>query len=113
MRRGRYTWRFDMPISGSRYSWKEENVRNIPEEPGVYALFDCDELIYIGSSHNLKERFGRYWSTGFEGRRCKQATTKYMREITDLFEQREKELLKEYIYSNGGLPRCNGHGGRL
>ncbi len=96
-----------MPISGSTYSWKEDNVKNAPEEPGVYALFDEEELIYIGSSHDLRDRFLTYWRTGFEGRICKQATTKYMREVMDLYEQRETELLKEYVYSNGGLPRCN------
>jgi excinuclease UvrABC nuclease subunit len=98
-----------LSIAGDLYDWKEENAKNIPEKPGVYALFDAEKnLIYIGSSSNLRERFTGYWNTNFEEDTCKRATKYYKRELTESYESREKELLEEYKkFHNGKLPKCN------
>ena len=97
-----------MPISGKSYPWTENNAKNIPGKPGVYALFNKERiLIYYGSSHSLRERFSNYWNTDFEGDKCKQATRSYKRELTESYKKREEELLKEYEDKHGKLPGCN------
>ena len=95
-------------IAGSYYRWSEENTKNIPEKPGVYAFYDKKNvLIYIGSSSNLRERFRHYWTTNFEEDPCKRATKKYKREFTSNYEAREKALLEQYKREHGKLPKCN------
>ena len=98
-------------IDGSFYEWKENNVKNVPEQSGVYGLFESqseETLIYIGSSSNIRERFLHYWNTGFEEDPCKRATRYYKRELTTNYLTREKELLEQYQREhNGRLPRCN------
>ncbi len=97
-----------MAIKGEIYTWNENNARNIPAEPGVYELLDGSKnVLYIGQSSNLRERFGAYWSIDFEGKRCKQRTKHYRREITGDYIYREKELIGEYKRLNGDLPPCN------
>nr|MDO8098902.1 GIY-YIG nuclease family protein [Candidatus Njordarchaeota archaeon] len=97
-----------MPIGGDFYEWNENNAKGIAERAGAYALYDAaKDLIYIGSSSNLRERFTGYWTTGFEGDKCKQATRCYKREFTESYESGEKELLEEYRRTYGRLPRCN------
>lgn len=96
-----------MPIRGDFYPWTENNVNNIPSRAGVYAFYDSRVLIYIGSSNNLRERFQRYWSTNFQDDTCKRDTTSYKRELTNNYEQRERELLEEYRRQHNKLPRCN------
>lgn len=100
-----------MPIGGKLYSWNEENVNRAPASSGVYAFYDEHrELIYIGRSTNIRERFQGYWNSNFEEDPCKRATRSYRREVTDNHETREAELLDEYRRTHGRLPRCNERG---
>lgn len=80
----------------------------IPEKAGVYALFDENRnLIYIGETTNLGERFQEYQRTDFSEDPCKKATKSYKREYTELHKNREKVLLDEHKRINGKLPKCN------
>lgn len=95
-------------IPGKYYAWSEGNTKKIAEKPGVYALYDEDyNLIYIGSSSNLRERFSQYWATRFGEDVCKRATRTYKREFTAEYEAREKKLLEQYRREHGRLPACN------
>ena len=97
----------------SFYKWNEENVRKVPQEAGVYCLYETTDdmklsLIYIGSSSNLREKFAEYWNTKFSEDQCKRSTKYFRRELTGSYEPREKELLEQYRHKhNGKLPRCN------
>ena len=97
-------------IQGGKYTWSENNAKAVREEPAVYELYADDELIYIGSTGNLRERFAGYLSTNFEGDSCKKATKSYKREYTETeSEARKKErtYLLEFQSQKKQLPKCN------
>ena len=96
--------------AGVRYSFTKQNVDNSPASRGVYALFDGDELIYVGRANGetvtIRSRLQRHFS-GEEGQ-CTQMATHYMVEVCANPVEREAELLKDYQWEhNGWRPRCN------
>jgi hypothetical protein len=96
-----------MSISGKMYYWGEK-AKNVPGEPGVYALYDGDQaLIYIGESANLRDEFAKCLDTNFSGESCKLGTKYYRREFTQRQEELAKELLREYRQKYGKFPPCN------
>ena len=96
-----------MSISGKLFVWGER-AKRIPEEAGVYALYNEDRvLIYIGESANLREAFTRYLETKFSDDPRKNETRYYKREFTPNREERTKELLNEYRQKHGELPKLN------
>jgi len=96
-----------MSISGELYVWSER-ARYVPEEAGVYALYDEDRvLIYVGGSPNLRETFTHYLETNFSDDPCKRETRYYRRESTQNWEERVKKLLDEYSQEHGKLPKLN------
>ena len=97
-------------IKGEKYNWSEESSKAWKEDPAVYELYSGNELIYIGSSGNLKERFMGYLNSKFADDPCKKATDSYKREyVTTESEARsgERAYLQEYQKAHGQLPRCN------
>jgi DNA-directed RNA polymerase subunit RPC12/RpoP len=96
-----------MPISSRTYFWGEK-AKNAPEEPGVYALYDKDNvLIFIGASSNLREEFLNSLQTGFTKNLCKSSVKFYKRETTPNPEERKKELLEEFRQKHGQYPKCH------
>ena len=95
-----------MPVQGNKYTFNEKNIGIAPNEPGVYALYDGDALIYCGSStKSIRDRLQSHHD-GDDGP-CTQAASGYRRENCDNGLQRERELLQAYKNHNGALPRCN------
>ncbi len=98
-----------MPILGDLYAFTEENVKNAPDQAGVYALFDGHEVINYGraqgGSVTIRSRLQDHIS-GREGP-CTQEATSYRRELISDPVAREKELLEEHRRLYGRLPRCN------
>ena len=96
-----------MPIHGEKYRFVKRNVDLSPDEPGVYALFIGERLIYYGEAHDgtIRARLQRHLS-GAEGA-CTQQATHYKRESCADPEQRELDLPAEFQSINGRLPRCN------
>ncbi len=85
-----------------------ESSRFVEAKPGVYVLYDKNnEVIYIGQSDNLQERFAKYVDTNFEDDLCKQKTVAYQREFLDNPKQRQNQLLEEFKNRFGRLPFCN------
>lgn len=40
-----------------------EKLRNLPEDPGVYIMYDSDgSILYVGKAKNLKNRVRQYFS---------------------------------------------------
>jgi hypothetical protein len=97
-----------MPIASPRYAFNAAMVAGAPPDPGVFALWEKDELIYYGRALGegttihlrLREHFER-------GNSCTARATHYGWEITSNPRAREVELLREYEKAHGRLPRCN------
>ena len=98
-----------MPIPGNWFAFTEDNVEKAPDKPGVYALYDGDELIYIGRAMGegvtIRSRLQDHKS-GREGP-CTKGASHYKRALTPSPAAREKALLIEYRKAKGELPRCN------
>ncbi len=85
-----------------------ESSRFVKAKSGVYVLYDKNnEVIYIGQSDNLQERFAKYVDTNFEDDLCKQKTVAYQREFLDNPKQRHNQLLEDFKNRFGRLPCCN------
>ena len=96
-----------MSILGKMFVWGEK-ARFIPEEAGVYVLYNTDrQLIYFGGSANLRETFSHYLETNFSDDPRKRETRYYKREITSNREERVTDLLDEYRQRHGQLPKYN------
>ena len=52
-----------------------ESAKFVKSKPGVYVLYEKNkDVIFIGESQNLQERFSKYVDTNFENDTCKQKT---------------------------------------
>jgi hypothetical protein len=101
-----------MPIASPRYAFTESMVAGAPPDPGVFALWAHDELIYYGRAlgegvtiqSRLREHLGsaKRCTSG-----CTSSATHYGWEITGNPRAREAELLREHQKSYGCIPRCN------
>ncbi|MCC5921106.1 MAG: excinuclease ABC subunit UvrC [Cyclobacteriaceae bacterium] len=59
-------------------SYSKEDIKRLPDEPGVYRFFDGDEnLIYVGKAKSLKKRVGSY----FTGQKTDRKTLRMVSEI--------------------------------
>ncbi len=95
-------------IPGDFYNWDKDSIEKVPARPGVYGLYDAGRnLIYIGSSSNLRGRFTDYWNSNFAEDPCKRSTKAYKMEFRDDYELRERGLLEQYRSEHGNLPKCN------
>jgi hypothetical protein len=100
-----------MPIANRHWSFKPLVISGAPEEPGVYALLEDDEIVYYGcATHGstiqaaLQEILLRV-QAGQGG--CLQRVNHYTWEISYRPRLREAELLREYQQSHQHAPRCN------
>jgi len=66
-----------------------------------------NEVIYIGQSNNLQEKFAKYLDMDFEDSIYKQKTVAYQREFLDNPKERQSQLLEEFKDRFWRLPRCN------
>jgi hypothetical protein len=83
-------------------------VSGAPADPGVYALWENDELIYYGhargESMTIQSQLKAHLDRGHD---CTRGATHYGWEISANPPLREAELLREYERANKKLPRCN------
>jgi hypothetical protein len=83
-------------------------VAGAPPDPGVFALWDRDELIYYGRAQGQGTTIQSRLREHLEGASsCTARATHYGWEITSNPRGREIELLREYEKTHGRLPRCN------
>jgi len=101
-----------MPFGGGRYRFTRTMVEGAPTEPGVYALWQDEELIYYGRAAGGAVNLQQALLEHLVGRAgsCTRETTHYGWEISLHPVAREAELLAEYKAAHRRLPRCN-HGG--
>ena len=96
-----------MPIRSPRYRLTRTMVDGAPAEPGVYALWEDDELIYLGraSGITIRARLIEHLLHGVCP--CAARATHYGWELALRPDARELELLQELLARDGRLPRCN------
>ena len=83
-------------------------VSGAPPDPGVFALWEGDELIYYGRANGHRATIqSRLRELLESGATCTARATHYGWEITGNARAREAELLREYAHVHGRLPRCN------
>ena len=100
-----------MPIASPRYAFNAVMISGAPPDPGVFALWDNDELIYygraLGNGATIQSRLREHFETGAHGTA---GATHYGWEIAANPRVREAELLREFQRLHGHLPRCNSQG---
>jgi len=97
-----------MPIGGDLYEFNNREIEDTTTDYGVYALYDGDEVIYIGkaeSGQGLREALMDHKRGEFGP--CTQETTHFRRELDPSPSLREVELIEEFIDDKGRPPRCN------
>jgi len=100
-----------MPIANRHWSFKPLVISGAPEEPGVYALLEDDEIVYYGCAvHGSTIQTALYaiLQRVQAGRAdCLQRVSHYTWEISYRPRLREAELLREYEQAHQHPPRCN------
>jgi hypothetical protein len=97
-----------MPIASPRYAFNRTMVSGAPPDPGVFALWEGDELIYYGRAQGIQARLQEHLERSHP---CTARATHYGWEIASNPAARELELLNEFRRANGRLPRCNAAAG--
>jgi hypothetical protein len=93
-----------MPIASPRYALNPTMVSGAPPDPGVFALWQEDELIYYGRAQNIQAQLQKHLQ---RTEHCTALATHYGWEISSNPASREAELLHEFRRAHGRLPRCN------
>jgi hypothetical protein len=93
-----------------RYPFTRAAIEFAPEEPGVFGLFDGQELVYIGRADNRHDHSLRAVllrnQDGALGE-CTMSASYYTWEIVLLgTTARETELLARYFQAHHRQPRC-------
>jgi excinuclease UvrABC nuclease subunit len=98
-----------------------DNLNKIPHEAGVYELSIPSKIdypnyrsnvIYIGSSQNLRNRIADYSRNGLKNNCLKNNYNVFVRfYLTENYILVEKELLRNFKNNYGKLPRANSLGG--
>jgi len=100
-----------MPIANRHWSFNPTVVSGAPDEPGVYALLEDDEVVYYGCAvlgSTIQSALSEILMRVRDGQGgCLQRVTRYSWEITHRPRLREAELLREFEQAHQHPPRCN------
>ena len=100
-----------MPIASPRYALTATMIAGAPNDPGVYALWENDELIYYGHARGESATIQSCLQQHVAGGNgCTARATHYGWEISSNPPQREADLLREFQRAHKRLPRCNSSG---
>jgi hypothetical protein len=99
-----------MPLPEKKWAFTRTNLEFAPDDPGVFVLWDGEEVIYIGRAtrSTIKAELLAH-QDGTHGD-CTMRASHYSWEITMLSEARETALLAEFRAQFSRPPRCNGKG---
>jgi len=95
-----------VPIAAPHYRLISILAAGAPEQPGVYALWHDDEMIYLGRAASIRQRLADHLQRSDSP--CLLDATHYTWELALHPEAREAELLEQFRRRYGRLPRCNG-----
>ena len=98
-----------MPVSGPAYPFTAVLIGGAPNSAGVYALWENEELIYIGRADGGRGTVRGRLVAHYAGEHdpWTQRATHYRWELCASPLARELELLQEYGLAFRRLPRCN------
>lgn len=98
-----------MPIFNPKYKFTQTMTQGAPQEPGVYALWEHGELIFLGRA-SVSETIRARLSAHLAGADlpCTRSATHYSWALSLQPAAREAEVLREFRLRFGRLPRCNG-----
>ncbi len=98
-----------MPIRTKKYRFVTSLVQYAPEETGVYALWQGDEMIYVARAAEKSHGIQRCLLEHLRGDRggCTAKATHYSWEICLLPAVREAEIRREFRQAHRRDPRCN------
>ncbi|UCH37693.1 MAG: GIY-YIG nuclease family protein, partial [Candidatus Bathyarchaeota archaeon] len=86
----------------------DKGVRFSPKTSGVYVFYNKDrQVIYIGSTNNIRETFTQYFDTNFSMDPRKQETKYYKRVSSENWKAQEIALLEEHSKVFGDIPKYN------
>jgi hypothetical protein len=92
-----------MAITNPKYRLTRVMVDGAPEEAGVFALWEGDELIYVGRATGTSTIRARL----FEFLEASERPSHYSWELSLRPAAREYEILEEYRKRYGRLPKGN------
>ncbi len=96
-----------MPIATTVWNLTAGMVASDQEQAGVYELLNAqNEVIYVGSSDNLKRRMGEHVNE-WQNDCIKRNAVKYRLDYTSNYKAREKQLYDEHVRVHGKAPSCN------
>ena len=93
-------WLATAPEPSRRYRFGRIVLQGAPEDAGVYALWEGEELVYYGRASSIRESLLRHYAERFPA-------THYSWETCADPAAREAELLREHERMFGRLPRRN------
>ena len=96
-----------MPIEEPKYKFTRAIVAGAPEGGGIYALWEEDELIYVGRANGIGIRTAllRHLDRGYCP--CTVRASHYSWELSLRPAMRELEVLEHFQARYQRLPRCN------
>lgn len=98
-----------MPITPELFPFTARLIAGAPEEPGVFALWEDGDVIYIGHAAGRGVTIRSRLVDHFTGTvsPCTRRATHYSWEISQRPAAREAELLAAFQTRTARLPRCN------
>jgi len=93
-----------MPIKKPKYKLTRAMVEAAPSERGLYALWEDEELIYVGRG-SIRERLSEHLNRRLCP--CAEKASHYSWELSLRPATREIEILEEFLARFGRMPRCN------
>lgn len=101
-----------MPIPAPKYKYTRFIAEGAPDTPGLYALWEEGELVYLGRAtyeSTIRTRLLEHLAGNLCP--CAAEATHYSWELSLQAGSREAQLLTEFHTQYGRLPRCNGAAG--
>jgi hypothetical protein len=96
-----------MPIRNPQYRLTRAMVDGAPHEAGIFALWEGEELIYVGRASpgaTIRQRLEEHLERKCA---CTQRATHYTWELSLRPATREVEILQEFMGKFGRMPKCN------
>ena len=92
-------------FTNKKWTFNQTNIEHAPDNPGVFLLWEGDEVIYVGHARDtIKAMLIRHLEGAFGG--CTKSSTHYSWEITLWPAARETQLLAEFAKQYQRDPRC-------
>ena len=96
-----------MAITNPKYRLTRVMVDGAPAEAGVFALWEGDELIYVGRASGTTTIRARLLEHLESQVACTVRASHYSWELSLRPAVRENEILDEHLARHGRVPRCN------